>query len=259
MKLAVLGSGSAGNCTYLATEKTVVLIDGGFGIKSLRRRLERAGLSLRNLAGIFLTHGHGDHVNGLKSLKRELEVPLFATAGTLDEAAGLVDGWVAEPVEAYQTVAIGDIEVTPFPVPHDAQQPVGFRFRADGIIGASVTDSGEINGEMESYLNGCDWLILESNYDENLLRLGPYPWSIKRRVLSDRGHLSNHDLAHFLKHRFDGSASHILLAHLSRQNNSPELAADCARQALEVPLPLFQNGPSLHLTHQLQPSIVLTL
>jgi phosphoribosyl 1,2-cyclic phosphodiesterase len=139
---------------------------------------------------------------------------------------------------------------------------VGFRFEANGIQGALATDLGEISPDVSARLRCCDWLILESNHDENLLRLGPYPWPLKQRLLSRVGHLSNHSLARFLTGDFDGNAGHLFLAHLSRQNNDPQLAFDTARRALDNRPQTngdAQDHWTLHLTEQTKPSIVLEL
>lgn len=259
MKLTILGSGSSGNCTYLSTGKTTLLIDAGFGIRSLRRRLQQAGLKASKVDGILVTHAHGDHIGGLRSLRREISAPIYCSSGTQDECRELLDDWPVEQFKIGKEFLIGNVSITSFSVSHDAQDAVGFHFKAEGIRGAAVIDTGEISPCMDSFLKGCDWLILESNHDEDLLRLGPYPWDLKRRVLSRYGHLSNQALADFLAHRYDGSAEHLFLAHLSRQNNRPDIALEAASRALSRQLTLFRPAPHIHLTHQTEPSIVLTV
>ncbi len=259
MKLSVLGSGSSGNCTWLGTARTSVLIDLGFGPRSLAKRLHKAGLNDRPVDAILVTHGHSDHAKGVVPYAEKHGVPVFMNSGTRDEVPELaaLDRW--EEFRAGIPFAIGDLEVEPFAVSHDSAQPVGFRFTAKGIRGALATDLGEISPMVAGRLEGCDWLILESNHDEDMLRLGPYPWSLKQRVLSRLGHLSNTAIAQFLSQRFDGLARHLFLAHLSQQNNDPVVALHSARDALlSRPRSLFEQC-RLHLTHQAKPSIVLNL
>lgn len=180
--------------------------------------------------------------------------------GTRDEGSGLseIENWIE--IGCRQPFQVGDFEVEAFPISHDARQPVGFKVTAEGKSGAVVTDLGEMTPQVVSKLQGCDWLVLESNHDENLLRIGPYPWQLKRRVMSRLGHLSNRVTGEFLREEYDGSAAHVFLAHLSRQNNEPEIALRSARKALK-------NRPSrglfescqIHLTFQTRPSTVITL
>jgi len=261
VRITVLGSGSSGNCTLLEDGTTRLLIDAGFGARSLKRRLKEAGLGLDKIDAILLTHGHSDHVAGVPSLTRTLgEVSVYMNDGTRDEVPPLrtIEKW--ERFESEVPFDVGDFTVMAFDVPHDAAQPVGFKISANGACGVLATDLGELTPSIETHLNGCQWLILESNHDEELLKIGPYPWELKRRVLGRKGHLSNNNLAEFLRHRFDGAATHLFLAHLSRQNNEPELAVSAAQRAVTDRHPLFgESEMSVHLTHQSKPSIVLDL
>jgi phosphoribosyl 1,2-cyclic phosphodiesterase len=259
VKISVLGSGSSGNCTCIATENTCLLVDLGFGWRSLTRRLQEAGLQDRKIDAVMFTHGHSDHTKGISSFRSRSAAPLFLNEGTQAEIRGLkeVDG--KEIFCSDAPFIIGDFEIEAFPVSHDAAEPVGFRFRAEGIDGALATDLGELNDQVATKLRGCEWLILESNHDEQMLKIGPYPWDLKQRVLSRLGHLSNQDLSNFLAGDFDGQASHILLAHLSRHNNDPEVALEQASRALSQRFPQSAQDHQLHLTYQNKPSIVVTL
>ncbi len=257
MRICVLGSGSSGNCTLVSTDRVSILTDLGFGQRSLQRRLHSADLSDEKVSAIFLTHAHFDHINGVSAFAMERKIPVFATQGTFQE---LPDSEGLPRVELLRTgcpVTLGDLCVTPFAISHDAAEPVGFRFQAKGVSGALATDLGEMTPEVAGHLAGCNWLILESNHDENLVRLGPYPWALKQRLLSPVGHLSNHAVAEFLGNAFYAQAQHIFLAHLSRNNNTPALALESAQAALDT-----RFGPQsccLHLTDQVKPSIVLSL
>ena len=237
------------------------MIDAGFGVRSLKRRLTEADLELSALDAIFLTHGHTDHVAGVPSVLKEFpETPVYMSEGTRFEVPALtkVESW--ERLESAVKVEIGEFSVEPFDVPHDAAEPLGFRVTTNGTAGVLATDLGEITPIVDRYLERCDWMVLESNHDVDLLKVGPYPWELKRRVLSRTGHLSNNALADFLRHSFDGTAQHLFLAHLSRQNNEPELAFSAAHGAVCERHPLFGSlDLNVHLTHQIKPSIVLDL
>lgn len=261
MQITVLGSGSRGNCTYLSTGNCQVLVDVGFGIRGLNRRFKEAGLVLDRLDAILVTHGHSDHVSGVRSiLKKFPAAVVFTSAGTVAEVPGLRNLDRCEEIAADSSFSIKDITVTPFETSHDSAEPLGFRISAGGVTGALATDLGEFTPPVLSSTRNCDWLILESNHDEELLKVGPYPWNLKQRVLGSRGHLSNRALAEFLSKSFDGAASQLFLAHLSGQNNLPQLALDSASQGILSRV----NGSAcpdltVHLTHQAKPSIVLDL
>ncbi|HSR69941.1 MAG TPA: MBL fold metallo-hydrolase [Acidobacteriota bacterium] len=262
MRVCVLGSGSSGNCTYVETRRTRLLIDNGFGPRSLRRRLQEAGLPIDHFDALLITHGHIDHWKGAEAFVRVYQAPVYANVGTRNEVAELqqIDRW--EEFRTGEPFVVGDVEVDPFPVLHDAADPVGFRLRAAGLAGAVATDLGSLTEAVEERLSACDWLILESNHDEELLRLGPYPWSLKQRLTSRLGHLSNRAFAGFLS-RFDGQARHVFLAHLSRNNNDPDIALDTARQGLNRrstgTFHDLWNPIQLHLTHQSRPTPVVEL
>ena len=259
MQLCVLGSGSSGNCTYIGTTHTHLLLDLGFGARSIRRRFEEAALSLDKVQALVLTHGHSDHVAGVAAFANELQIPVFMNKETRAEVPKLREFERWECFEAGQSFSIGDIQVHPFDVNHDAAQPVAFRFSSGGVAGAAVTDLGELSAPVMKQLRGCDWLILESNHDEEMLRVSTYPWFLKQRLLGRKGHLSNQALSHFLAEDFDGSASHLFLAHLSRNNNLPQLAAEAASAALQRRGNGGHRTPQVHLTHQHKPTIVLEL
>ena len=174
--------------------------------------------------------------------------------GTRAEAPALqsIDRW--ECFSSNSSFHVGDIDVLPFEVSHDATEPVGFHFSSHGVQGALVTDLGELTPKVTKNLSGCDWLVLESNHDVELLKMGPYPLALKQRVLSNQGHLSNQDLSLFLSSHFDRCATHLFLAHLSKQNNHPQIALDSAVQALAQNHPLLPPTCEVHLTHQSIPS-----
>ncbi len=259
MRVTVLGSGSSGNCTLVATAEACLLIDLGFGPRSLERRMRQAGIDNLRPEAILITHGHRDHCQGVGRFVDQNPVPVYTNPGTRAEVPQLVELDCWKPFETGRPFSIGDIDIEPFPIPHDAAEPVGFRLTDGKTSGVVATDLGRLGPEVINKLRECDWIVLESNHDEEMLRVGPYPWRLKQRVLGASGHLSNEAAARFLTHHFDGSSRHIFLAHLSRKNNHPDVALDSAKRALASRRFALLESCRLHLTHQSRPSIVLEL
>jgi phosphoribosyl 1,2-cyclic phosphodiesterase len=231
----VLASGSSGNAALLATENTRILIDAGLSMKELGKRLSAIGEDIHQLDAILVTHEHSDHVAGLPVLARRLKkpTPFYLTRLTgpaIDFGESIP---VLESFQAGVSFQIGDIEVQSFSIPHDAIDPVGFCFRAEGIRIGIATDLGYVPESVKHHLRGADLLLLESNHDVEMLKVGPYPWSVKQRVMSRVGHLSNHLTAEYLTGDLDSRTSHVILGHLSEHNNHPEIARACAAAALE--------------------------
>lgn len=239
--VSVLASGSRGNCAIVQSSSTRILVDAGISCRETFKRLKVAGEDPHSLSAIVITHEHSDHVSGLLVLAKKLNIPLYMTGATHQAWARSVrdatgESPVVSRLELFASghrFQIGDIDVTPFTIPHDAADPVGFTFRAEGVKVAVATDLGYIPPSICDQLRGCDVLILESNHDLEMLRVGPYPWSVKQRVMSRVGHLSNTALAEFFRNDYDGCAGYIVLAHLSEHNNHPELARMAAENALE--------------------------
>ena len=228
-----MGSGSSGNAALLSTERTRLLVDAGLSKRETLKRMERAGLGSNGLTAIVVSHEHADHAAHAAALAEEFGVPVYLAEGT---EAGLSEGPAPARVERFrpgERFTVGDIEVVPFAVPHDANEPAAFRFETQGVKLALAVDLGYMTGLVKEQLRGCDCLVLEANHDLEMLRRGPYPWYLKQRVASRLGHLSNAALAEFLECDFDGAARTLVLAHLSENNNSPEVALLAAEQALE--------------------------
>jgi len=195
--------------------------------------MERAGLAPNGLTAIVVSHEHADHAAHAAALAEEFGVPVYLAEGT---QAGLPEGPAPARVERFrpgERFTVGDIDVVPFAVPHDANEPAAFRFETHGVKLALAVDLGYLTGLVKEQLRGCDCLVLEANHDLEMLRRGPYPWYLKQRVASRLGHLSNEALAEFLECDFDGAARTVVLAHLSENNNSPEVARLAAEQALK--------------------------
>jgi phosphoribosyl 1,2-cyclic phosphodiesterase len=229
----VLASGSSGNCSLLATDRTRILVDAGLSFKALVRRLESVGELVEPLHAVLVTHEHSDHVSGLVRLARRLGIPIYISKLT----APAVDwGEIRPRLECFQAGAsftVGDIDVDSFGIPHDAIDPVGFCFHAEDVKIAVATDLGYIPESVKFHLRRATLMLLEANHDLEMLKVGPYPWSVKQRVMSRVGHLSNDTMSDFLLRDFDGSPARLVLGHLSEHNNHPEIVRLVATQALE--------------------------
>lgn len=232
VKVSVLASSSAGNSTLVATERTRLLVDAGLSRKETFERLEACGVDPTSLTAILITHEHSDHVAGIQVIAKTLRIPVYLSRLT---APCLAWGEYVPPIELFQAGAsftIGDIDVTSFTIPHDAADPVGFSFRAEGIKVGIATDLGYLPDSIRHHLRGSDLLLLESNHSLEMLKVGPYPWLVKQRVMSRVGHLSNDAACEFIRNDLDTSTSTLILGHLSEHNNHPELVRQGASQAL---------------------------
>lgn len=240
IRVTILASGSAGNATLLETERTCLLVDAGINRKELLRRMEAANIKPERLDAILISHEHSDHTCGLPQISYEWHAAAFLTESTLREIRRTLPESAAkkltrvEQICAGDVFTIGDFEISAFAIPHDAADPVGYTFRANGVKVAIVTDLGYLPELVKHHLRESDCLILESNHDLEMLKAGPYPWHIKQRVMSRTGHLSNTVVSEFLAdpEMFDARPRYIVLAHLSEQNNNPDVARISAEEAL---------------------------
>ncbi|WP_372797494.1 MBL fold metallo-hydrolase [Pontiella sp.] len=226
LEVCVLASGSSGNCIYVASENTRILIDAGLSAKQIAIRLDQIGVVPESINGICVSHEHGDHIGGIRVLQKRHGIPVFSNSGTLN---GIRRQPKSEEiaVKVFQTgspFTIGDITVEPFSVPHDAYEPVGFRLTANGVSVGSVTDLGMPTALVREKLRGCRAIVLEANHDEDLLREAPRPWPLKQRIRSRQGHLSNIDAARLIAESATDALEHVYLAHLSSDCNTPETA-----------------------------------
>jgi phosphoribosyl 1,2-cyclic phosphodiesterase len=238
MRFASLGSGSAGNCMVIEQASTRLLLDCGFGVKETIMRLERLALAPEQITGVLVTHEHDDHAKGAFKLAEKLNVPVWLSHGTrlmteryLPKAAVQIN-----VVDSHSSFEIENIQITPYPVPHDAREPTQFTF-SDGKHKLGVlTDLGESTPHIEIMLSGCDALVLECNHDLTMLEQGPYSYALKKRVGGNLGHLDNDSAAKLLAKLDNSKLKHIVAAHLSTKNNTPYLAKKALSQVLNCEL-----------------------
>ena len=235
MTLHTIASGSEGNCLLVSYGETHILLDAGISARRIKTALAALELGMDDICAILLTHGHSDHITGLGTLCKHHATPLYASAGA---AAQICEKFGAaqyrmHTVRPMEPFAVGSITVTPFPTAHDAWGSLDYRLScADGSIGV-LTDTGYVTDEAHDTLMGVDLLVLESNHDVEWLRSGPYPYSLKERILGPYGHLSNDDAARFAAQMARCGTGEIVLAHLSRENNTPARALDTVQRALD--------------------------
>lgn len=227
MRFASLGSGSAGNALVVEVAQTRLLLDCGFNIKEMSARLARLNLAPDDIAGIALTHEHEDHASGAFKFAAKYQKPVWLTYGTLK----MVERYLPKQhqlqlnvVDSHTPFTVGDIEVHPFPVPHDAREPVQYVFSNGSTSLGVLTDLGRITPHIAAMLNSCKALVLECNHDASMLQAGPYSWSLKKRVGGDLGHLENAASAELLAKLNHQEMQHVVAAHLSAKNNTPMLA-----------------------------------
>lgn len=258
VSLTILGSGSNGNCAYIETDQSRVLVDAGFSLRQIRQRLASIGRVVEKLDGVLVTHEHSDHVQGLGLLARKYGVPVYCNRLTRD-AIGyqLKTPFDCRVFETGASFTVGDISVETFSVPHDAQDPVAFLVRAGAASIGLVTDLGHATRLVLERARGANVLVLESNHDVKLLQDCPHrPWSLKQRILSRHGHLSNEAAADAVQEIMCAELQHLYLGHLSSQCNRPDLARQVMQQRLDT---LGATQVRLNVTSQDVPCPTLSL
>ena len=229
MKICSLASGSSGNCTYIEDGEKHILIDAGISRKRIVDGMREIGADPEQLDAIFVTHEHSDHIQGIPMMVKYFNVPVYATAGTLDEirtkdTRGLVKMEHLFQLYPDQTVDLGSMHITPYHISHDAADPVGYTVESGGSKASIATDMGFYDDYIVEHLSGSDALILEANHDISMLEAGNYPYPLKCRILGERGHLSNEDSGRLLCRLMGTKLRYAFLAHLSKENNYPDLA-----------------------------------
>jgi phosphoribosyl 1,2-cyclic phosphodiesterase len=237
LRFSPLFSGSSGNAIYVGCDNAQILVDAGMSGTRVIQELLRVGVDPATMDAILVTHEHADHIKGIGILSRKFDLPVFATEGTWEGMYGKI-GAVSDKnriiIDPEQDFFMGSIDVTPFPIPHDANQPVGFAFEVFGAKLVVATDLGCVKEGWLSHVVGADAVLLESNYDPDMLRAGPYPYELKKRILSRRGHLSNDDAGMVAVELARNGTRQIILGHLSKENNFPELAMRSCELALQM-------------------------
>ncbi len=230
-----LVSGSSGNASLITDGNTTILIDCGLSGKKLTEQMSAIGLCPSDLSGILITHEHTDHTKGAGVVSRKYNIPIYTTQGTFDAMKiGAVSEENFHAIVPDSTFDIGTISITPFSIPHDAAAPVGFSFFTENKKYTLATDIGCMTEQLYCKICGCDSIILESNHDVDMLRYGDYPYHLKERILGKKGHMSNDLTAETAIRLAKDGTKHIMLAHLSHENNTPEIAKITTESALRA-------------------------
>lgn len=239
MRLCSIASGSSGNCIYVGSDATHLLVDVGISGKRTEIGLRELGLTGRDIDGILITHEHSDHISGLGVMARKYEIPIYATAGTIRaikavNGLGDLDDGLFHEVQEDRKLTLKDLTINPMHISHDAAQPVGYRISYGSKKVAVCTDLGVYNDYTVECLKGMDAILLEANHDVNMLQVGPYPYYLKQRILGERGHLSNENSGRLLCRVLHDGLQTVLLGHLSKENNLPELAYESVRMEINM-------------------------
>ena len=239
MRLCSIASGSSGNCIYVGSEATHLLVDVGISGKRTECGLNSLGLTGNDLDGILITHEHADHISGLGVIARKYGVPIYSTPGTIEAIKntgilGKIDESLFHEVKEDEKLIIKDLTVNPMRISHDAAQPVAYRIGYGNQKVGICTDLGVYNDYTVECLKGMDALLIEANHDVNMLQVGPYPYYLKQRILGDRGHLSNENSGRLLSRILHDKLQTIILGHLSKENNLPELAYEAVRMEITM-------------------------
>jgi len=232
IRFASLGSGSSGNALLVECGATRLMLDCGFSLSETSRRLDRLGWSPEQLSAILVTHEHRDHIGGVFRLARKYALPVWMSGGTLKACADEAQGVDCHILDNHAPLDLGDLQAIPYPVPHDAREPVQFVFSNGTARLGVLTDAGEITPHVCAVLSGCDALVLECNHDAGMLSVSGDPWFLKRRIAGRLGHLENGATAELLSRVDCSRLHHLVAAHLSERNNLPELAVRALSSAL---------------------------
>jgi len=237
MRLISIASGSSGNCIYVGSNNTHIIVDAGISGKRIENGLNRGDITGNDLSGILVTHEHSDHISAIGVLARRFGVPIYATRGTIEgivgsPSTGRIETDMFRVIEPAVEFSIGDITIYPQPISHDANDPVAYKMTSGNSSCGVLTDLGIYTDEIVKTFSGVNALLLESNHDVNMLSVGRYPYSLKRRILGEKGHLSNESAGKLLCSLVHDGLQSVLLGHLSAENNLPELAYEAVRLEL---------------------------
>lgn len=235
IKFCSLSSGSSGNCQYIESKEGKILIDAGFSGKRIEQLLEEIGVNPKDLDAILVTHEHIDHSKGVGILSRRHDIPIYANAKTWESMDKIIKTVKLENTRVFETnknIHLKDLLIHPFNISHDAVEPVGYIVFNGRKKLTFITDTGWVNDKIKNKIKNSDLYFMESNHDVKMLMEGGYPWALKKRILSPHGHLSNDDAGSVLSEVLNGENEIVLLAHLSKDNNDPELAYNTVKKAL---------------------------
>lgn len=253
-----LFSGSSGNAVYLGTDRGAILIDCGMSGKQIFEAMAAACLNPRDLRAMLITHEHSDHVKGAGIVSRKLDIPIYATEGTwagMQKNIGLLPDAHRVIITAGESFFLNDLEVAPFSIPHDAADPVGYRIYMRNLSVAIATDLGHFSSGVRDAVTGADLVLLESNHDPDMLKQNPhYPSVLKRRILGQKGHLSNDSGADAAVYLAEHGTKHLLLGHLSSENNTPDIAYRTTHNALSDAGAMIGEDISLHIAARFRAS-----
>ncbi len=253
VRFCSLASGSSGNCHLINDDKQFILIDAGLSGKQIENKLKEVDVDPKNISAILVSHEHSDHISGVGILSRRYNIPIYANNGTWDGMECKIGKINEANINFFKTnenFSIGDFNIKPYTISHDANEPVGFSIEKNNIKISIATDLGYISDNIIEEISGSNLLILESNHDEEMLKAGSYPYSLKRRVLSNIGHLSNEAAGNAIVELVSKNVKSILLAHLSKENNFPELAIATVKNILESKKIMIGKDVELDLLHR---------
>lgn len=236
LRFTVLASGSTGNATVVSSGAATILVDAGLSGRKMEALMQERGISGSDLDAVFITHEHSDHIKGLGALARKFSLPVYANEKTwaaMHRQVGELEDWQRKVLDTNAVMEIADLRIESYLISHDAAEPVGYIFESDGARLGLATDMGYMSDKVTQRLRGLDVLILEANHDIEMLRMGRYPWNIKRRILGDTGHLSNEAAGEALCRLLTGDTRRVYLAHLSQEHNLMDLAKLTVNTILE--------------------------
>lgn len=234
MRFASIASSSSGNCLYVGDDNTHILIDAGVSCKAIETGLKELDLKLSDIDAILVTHEHSDHIKGLGVLERKIEIPIYASQGTIEgimdcSSLGSFNRDCLKSLRDLSSFSIKSLKVNPYEISHDANEPVCYSIESGNKKVAAVTDLGVYTEKLIEELGTLDFILCEANHDVRMLQLGPYTYSLKQRILSDKGHLSNENSGRFISRLLNDNINSIMLGHLSEQNNLPDLAYEAVK------------------------------
>ncbi len=255
MRLCSIASGSSGNCIYVGSDTTHIMIDVGVSAKRIEAGLASIGVACDSLAGILITHEHSDHIQGLGVMARRYHIPIYGTVETLNailkqNSVGRIEEGLLNYITPDVAFELGDILVEPYSISHDASNPVCYTFKKDGKKVGMATDLGHYTDYTVDKLKDSEVLYLEANHDVNMLMVGGYPYYLKQRILGDRGHLSNDTSAKLICELLNDKLQHIILGHLSRENNYAELAYETIRYEVEQNISKNATMPNIMVANR---------